>query len=1058
MSLSSVSIKRPVAMCCFIITLVLLGLNSYRKIGIDLLPKFDIPFVQITTPYPGATPEEIEVEVGKKIEDAVASIDGLKHITTVCMENVCSTTLEFQLGVNVDLAIHDVREKLNTITEELPSGVETSTLSKININAISVVSMVLTGDRRLDDLYDYADDELSDRFSSIKGVGEVRLHGGNEMQLHIILDQEKLAAANLTVKEIVDKLNDNNTKMPAGRIRTGTQEISITYDAEFRNFDALRELEIGKQSGRRVYLRDVADIKLISKEIRQVGYYNDQPGVAIDIVKKSDANAVKVIDDIYKRYNEIVNSGTLPTGMKLIWFKDSGEFVKASVADAWSSIGLGILLTATLLFLFLHEPRSTFIVAITMPVSIIITFAAMQMMKYTFDMMTLISLGCSTGVLVTNSIVVIENIFKKLDEGCDRQTAAAKGTSEVLNAVAASALTNVVVFVPVAMMSSMVGLIMAPFAGVMVIATLVSLFVSFTLTPILASILFTEKAQTPAPWNRALFRYWDIGYNWVNEKFNKSVEWTAKAPGTMIAIILGFCIFCIIFVLPQVGGSFFPDNDRSEFTIKLEFPTDYSLETTKKRTLDIVEKLRKMPFVDRTRTTIGYVNAMMGTVNEGVYLSEIAVMTKPKGERESLWKMMDHVRDELAKIHNCKYMLSIPKPTGGSDTSVKSYIVGSKFDELERLNNEGINAIEKSGMCKDIDTSIRAGKPQVNLIPRRPILQNLNLNAKSLGTSIRGFFDGIEAGTYKTGGRSFDIRIKMEEKQGLDHLSNLASGSIKGNPLNLDVLVEKEPENMSISVIRHDKRRAAWFYANEANGVALSKIIDFLNSKITPLLPPGYRLGHSGVAEIMGEGKADFLEVFAIAIVLTFLLIAAIMESWSRPFLIMFTIPLGFIGLYISLWLAGMSLSMVGMLGGVMMIGIVVNNAILIMDECAMLINNGMTSHRAMFEAVEHKFRPIIMTSIASVAGMLPMAFGQGIGSEMRASCGVGVVGGLTLSAILTLYLIPALYFKFVHDTALPYRGFKWKMLNLIGIKNNEDKVLQYEMIAEEEEKSHKDQ
>jgi len=1037
-------------MCCFITILVLLGINSYRKIGIDLLPKFDIPYVQITTPYPGATPEEIEIEVGKKIEDAVASIDGLKHTTTVCMENVCSTTLEFQLGVNVDLAVHDVREKLNTITDELPAGVETSVLSKININAISVVSMVLTGDRRLDDLYDYADDELSDQFSSIRGVGEVRLHGGNEMQVHILLNQGKLTAANLTVKEIVDKLNDNNIKIPAGRIKAGNQELSITYDAEFRNFEALKVLEIGKQSGHRVYLRDVADIKLISKEIRQIGYYDDKPGVAIDIVKKSDANAVKVIDAIHKRYEQIKNSGILPGGMELIWFKDSGEFIKASVNDAWGSIILGIILTALLLFLFLHEPRSTSIVIVTMPVSVIITFAAMKIMNYTFDMMTLISLGCSTGVLVTNSIVVIENIFKKLSEGNDRKTAAAIGTSEVLNAVAASALTNVVVFVPVAMMGSILGLIMAPFAGVMVIATLASLFVSFTLTPILASILFTEKIKTQGKLNQALFKYWDIGYELVSKNFNRSIEWTAKAPGTVITIILGFCLFCAIFIVPQVGISFFPDNDRSEFTIKLEFPTDYNLETTRKRTLEVVEKLRKMPFVERTRTTVGYVNAMMGKVTEGVYLSEIAVMTTPKGKRAPLWELMNEVRKELSKMDNCVYTLSIPKPTGGSDSSVKSFIVGSDFTELERLNRIGIKEIQNSGLCKDIDTSVRMGKPQINLIPRRHILQNIHLDAVPLGTSVRGFFDGIEAGTYKTGGRSFDIRVKMEEKRGVDQLSSLAVGSIDGKPINLDVLIEQEPENMSISVIRHDKRRSVWFYANEAKGAALSKIIKDLEQKVTRYLPPGYKLGHSGVAEMMGEGVADFMEVFAIAIVMTFLLISAIMESWTRPFLIMFTIPLGFIGMFLAVWLAGMPLSMIGLLGGVMMIGIVVNNAILIMDECSILIKNGMTTHLAMFEAVENKFRPIIMTSIASVAGMLPMAFGTGMGSELRSSCGIGVVGGLSLSAILTLYLIPALYFKFVHDTALPDRGFKWRMLNLIGIKNNEDKTRQYEILAEE--------
>ncbi len=1034
MSLSKLSIARPVAMSCFIIMLVMLGANAYRKIGIDLLPKMDIPYVQITTVYPGASPEEIEVEVAKRIEDAVASLDGLKHVTNICMENVCATSLEFQLGTNVDLMVHDVREKLNSVANDFPAAVETPKLTKVSVTAVPVVTLFLTGNRSLDDLYDYVDEQLSDQFSSISGVGEVRIHGGDKVQLHIVLDPQKLAAANITVADVITRLNANNLKVPAGRIRDGRQEVSVTYDAEFHSFEALRELEISRAQGKRVYLGDVADIRLMSKEIRQEGYLDGKLGVAIEIVKKSDANAVKVIGQIHKKYQKLVTGGFIPSGMELHWFKDSGAFVNASVDDAWSSIATGILLTAVLLFLFLHEPRSTFIIAITMPVSVIVTFATMQFMNYTFDMMTLISLGCSAGVLVTNSIVVIENIFNHLHRGEDRKTAAADGCGEVINAVAASALTNVVVFVPVALMSSVIGMLMAPFAGVMVIATLVSLLVSFTLTPILAALLLSEKSAKPGKINRMMFYFWDRGYDWTAHVFDRTMIWTRRWPGTVIMVILIGCVLVCYYIVPRISMSFIPDNDQSEFAVKLEFPSTNNLAATRDRLLEIIGKLNALPFVTSTGATLGYVNAMTGQVSEGVYLAQVTVKTLPKDARPPLAELMESTRRMLSAVRNCSYTLSIPKATGSSGAEVSVFVAGPDFATLENYTRLGMKILQDSGKAKDIDSSVRSGKPRINLLPRRPILRNLGLDAALLGTSVAGFFEGVEAGTYKIGSRTFDIRVKQDLPDGLEALQTLSAGSREGRPLMLDALTAQNKDSVSISVIRQDKERTAWLYANPAAGFVAGDLLTLLKKELEPRLEPGYRLVMAGTAEMMEEGVGDFIEVFLLAIVLTYLLIAAIMESWSKPFLIMFTVPLGFIGMFVMLYLTGASLSMVGLLGGVMMLGIVVNNAILIMDECSVLTRGGMGTHRAMLQAAQQKFRPIVMTSIASVAGMLPMAFGTGLGSEIRSSCGIGVVGGLTLSAILTLYLIPAMYFKFVRDTELPKPTFRQRVLGFFGI------------------------
>ena len=1035
MTLSQFSIRRKIAMTCIILMLAILGVFAYSKIGIDLLPKFDVPYVQVTAIYPGASPEEIEVDVARRIEDAIASLEGLKHITTVCMENAAALTLEFELGTDVDVMIHQVREKINTIMDDFPDAVETPQLSKININAIPVVTLYLTGTRTLDEMYDYVDDKLSDVFSSIPGVGEVRIHGGNEVQLHIILNREKMAAANLTVAEVLQKVARNNVKLPVGRVREGGREISLTYNAEFQDPEDIKALEVGNQTGKRLYLGDIADVQLISKEIRQEGYFGGELGVCIEIVKRSDANAVKVIDAIRAKYDALTTKGGLPGGMHLEWFKDTGSFIRASVADSWQSVILGIALTAILLFLFLHEVRPTLIISVTMPVSVVITFAAMDLMHYTFDMMTLVAIGCSAGILVANSVVVIENIIKKQHEGLSPADAASRGTDEVLVAVAASALTNVVVFVPVALMKSVVGLLIAPFAGVMVIATVVSLFVSFTLTPLLSSVLLRDS-EGPMAWQKALFWLWDKVYDLIIAAYGHTLDVIRRHSGVVIILILVGCALILRAVLPGVSMSFVPENDKGEISITLEYPANYDLAETRARTFEIIRDVNALPWVVKTGTTIGYRNVMLGQVPEGVNLAEITIMGLQKSQRAPIEDLVAQIHELLdTKYENLLYSITIPRATGVSGVEMTAFISGDDFDKLEEYAKRGAAILRESGMAEDIDTSVRTRKPKIVLKPNRTVIKDLGVDAATLGTSLVGYYEGVESGTFKVGSRSYEIRVKTEDVPGFDQASNIVAGSVRGKPIDLDVVASLEADPVSIALMREDKMRGGWIYANAAPGYTLDDIMKLLETKLTAELDQGYELKFFGQAEMMREGADEFVSVFVIAIVMTYLLIAAMLESWFRPVIIMFTVPLGFIGLLLILSLTGTSLSMIGLLGAVMMIGIVVNNAILILDETRMLELSGMTTHDAMTQAAKNKFRPVVMTSIASIAGMLPMAFGRGLGSELRSSCGLGVVGGLVFSSVLTIYLIPALYYKFIYDTALPNATIGRRLMCFFGFR-----------------------
>ena len=565
---------------------------------------------------------------------------------------------------------------------------------------------------------------------------------------------------------------------------------------------------------------------------------------------------------------------------------------------------------------------------------------------------------------------------------------------------------------------------MVPFAGVMVGATLVSLFISFTLTPILACVLLKKKKKQGMEGKtflQKMFIPWDAGYDWLCRKFDKSIEWTARFPKTLIVVVLALAAAVFFFVVPQVGLSFLPFCDQGEIRIKFEFPTNYNLETTDKLIREAADHLKKFDFIRGMSISVGDSDGGSGQVSSAVYLGQINLRTTDKFERkESIYDLQALLRKELAYLDNCRVTLSIPPTFGGSGAEIRCVINGPDLDVLEAAEMEVMEKLPALGITRDLDSSRRERKPNINITPRRTVLQNLNMSANDVYEYLLGSLDGIEVGDYRSGARTFDIRVKNQKEYGEEQLRQNAPTTKDNNPLGTEVLAEITEDTRPVVVNRYDKVRTMWLYANTAPGMALGTVSKTIGDMALQALPPGYGVRMSGNVELMNETAEEFIHVIILATVLTYLLIAAIMESWTRPFLIMFTVPLGFLGMYATLWVARMSMSMMGLLGGVMMIGIVVNNAILIMDECAALVSSGVTTHKAMLQATQSKFRPIVMTSIASVAGMLPMAFGTGLGSELRASCGMGVVGGLTIASLLTLYVIPALYFIFVHDTAKP--------------------------------------
>ncbi|MDA3799654.1 MAG: efflux RND transporter permease subunit [Kiritimatiellae bacterium] len=1011
MFLSNASIRRPIAMSCLLIALVLLGFNTYRKMGLEMLPSIDAPIITIKTIFPGASPEQIETDVAKRIEDKVMTLNGIKHVESTAMENVCFTFLEFEYGTDIDIAAMDVREKIGLIAGDFPAGVEDPIVEKFDVNAVPVVKLALTGDLPIADLYDYADNTLKDRLSSIAGVAECTLIGGAKREVHILIDRDKLAARGLTSGIVAQNINSAIGLIPSGRVKDNGFEYTVEFDADPLEVVDFNELEVANVDGKRVYLKDVGKAVMTTEEIRQKAFLDGASCIAIEIVKLADANAVEVVDSVRSEFSKLKEQ--LPGGMDLKWVNDEGKFIKASVDSAWENVAMGVVLTGLILFLFLYNIRTTFVVCITMPLTIVIGLFFMGLMNYTLNMSTLISIGMSVGILVTNSIVVMEAISKHISQGKDPKEAARLGASDSWLPVLASAGTNCVVLLPIAMMGGMVAMFLKPLVLTMLIMTLVSLFISFTLTPMLCAKLLTSRK------NKGVLAFFE-------NKFNAGLDKVISAYRKLLRLFEKRKIFAILFIIAvvlmfmsalksakAVGGSFFPDLDKGSITVRLEFPTSYSLDNSVGRVLEIAKLFDDLPGLTSSLVTVGKIQGIAGQASEGVYLGQVQLKFLERDERDAtIYDLLEIVRNRLTGITDCLTGAFIPSLIGGISTPVEAYIVGDELDVLNALSLNIKQYCENYPGFSDVDTSVRLGKNKLKMFPKRAIFSDLGISATTFGMSLRGNLEGIEIGTFKQGDRNYDIVVKYEEIQGKDQVKSFSVPGLPGKPVSVESFVNFEEVNTPVQILRRDKRRVTKLTSNLNPdfplGIAIGVIASYVDKE--QLLPPGYEIIFSGDAENMAESQASLGEAGLLAIILVILTLAAIMESWKQPALILVTLPLGLIGVFWALLLMNESISVFVIMGIVMLIGIVVNNAILIMEQLNVHLREGMPVHKAMITAAGDQMRPIIMITFAGFFGMLPMGLAQGIGAEARNGVGIASAGGILISGILTLFVVPILY------------------------------------------------
>ena len=1008
-------------MSCLIIGLALLGLNAWRKLGLELMPRIDAPYITVTTVYPGASPEQIETDVAKRIEDIVVTIDGLKHVSSGCMENVCQTLLEFELDVDVDIAATDVREKLDLIKADFPEDVEDPKILKFDINAKPIINLALTGDVSIDELYDFADNTLRDRITVISGVADVELIGGAKREVRVRLDRDKLASKSLSSTEVVQAVQQGLRTIPSGRVRDTGREFTVKFDAEYKTVADIGSLEVANENGRRCTINDVGRVEMSTEELRQKAAIDGRDCIYIKVVKKAEANAVHVVNRVRAAMNEL--DSELPGGMELVWVNDDGRFIEATVQSAWINVGQGIGLTALILFLFLYNIRSTLVIAITMPLTVIIGLFFVQLAGYTLNTSTLIAIGMSVGILVTNSIVVLEAIIKRLNRTGDPKESARLGAKEVTVAVLASAGTNIVVLFPIAMMGSVIGLFMRPLAITMLMMTVVSLFISFTLTPILCSLMLKPTRAD----QRGILHHMETGFNSflarIINGYRRILSFNERHRATALGVLAVIILMLLhaMTLAGKVGFAFISEPDKAELFVKLEYPTWYELGKTSERVKALEDRLGDVPEFEHMLSSVGKVEGVIGQSTQGVYLAQVLLTFSDRDERSlSIDDLQAEVRSRLAGYPECIVTVNQPTIIGGQSQDIELEIAGQELAVLDELAVRTQNLAGRLDGFSDIDTTVRAGKPELAVTPNRAILADLDISAVGLGMVLRANLEGLDAGTFKRGDRNYDIVVELADEEGMEQVERFMFPAVPGRPMLLSNLAKVEQRVAPIQITRKDKRRVSKVLANLGADMPLGTAVNILGDQIDSKgqFPPGNDYEFTGMYERMAEANAEFGEAGIIAVVLVILTLSAILESFKQPWLILVTLPLGLIGIMWALALAGESISMFVLMGAVMMIGIVVNNAILIMDQFNVHVTEGIPRHKAMITAACERFRPIVMITLAAVLGMLPLALGRGIGAELRNSVGIASVGGILVSGVLTLIIMPILYDLFTRKVS----------------------------------------
>jgi HAE1 family hydrophobic/amphiphilic exporter-1 len=1018
--LSGVAIRRPVFTAMMMLGLIVLGIFSYRRLSIDQFPNVDIPVVTVQTTYPGASAETIEREVTERMEQAFNPVEGVDRITSVSLEGVSQVIVEFDLGRSADLGAQDIRSKIETIRRDLPEDIDPPVVQKFDPASQPIISLALSSDRLpLVRLTALADEDIRRALENVRGVGEVRLAGGLERQIRVYLRPDRLQSLGVSVPEVMNALRAQNLEAPAGRLERGATETLVRVTGRITDPTQFNDIIVSNRDATPIRLRDVARVEEGTEEERSLALVNGRRAVSLDVLKISGANTVAVADGVNATIAELRR--TLPAGTELQVVRDNSITIRQSVNDVIHELVLGAILTVVIVMLFLNDWKATAITSLALPVSVVSAFILMNALGFTLNVLTLMALSLSIGILIDDAIVVIENIVRHRELGEPPTVAAARGTGEIQLAVLATTLSIVAVFVPVAFMGGIIGRFFFQFGLTVAWAVLVSLFVSFTLTPMLSAVWGVDPHQAGAHgggniFTRLITRF-NVAFDRVAERYRGVIDWALRHRKTTVGLAAAAFVGSFL-LFPFIGGGFLPASDNSEFVVQLETPEGSSLAYTRQKAEQIDGTLRKLPGVSYTYTTIGA--GATGTVTDG----QIYVRLVPPGEREqSQAEALVAAREALRPIYGVEVSVLESGGLGGPQAPLQVELRGPDVDRLQALSTQVAQSIRQIAGVVDVQTSLGDPRPELRIEVRRDVANEVGLDIGQVAATVRPFLAGETATRWEDPtGEERDVVVQVEPGQRVspEDLAGLPVATTRRDPdgsavtVPLGDVAAVERSTAPAQIDRQSLQRVARVTGSTTPELSIAEASAEIRTRLAQVqLPPGYSVQLGGETEQLEETTGYVLEAIVLAIVLIFLILASQFESLTQPFAIMLSLPLSLIGVLLALLVTNDTLNMMSMIGVIMLMGLVTKNAILLVDNANERRAYGLGRFAALVEAGVVRLRPIMMTTLAMIAGMIPIALGTGEGGGFRAPMARAVIGGLITSTLLTLIVVPVAYTYF---------------------------------------------
>ena len=1005
MALQNLAIRRPVATTMLFLMLIVIGIGAFRSLPVDLLPQVEFTQLSVRTSYPNVGPQEIETILTDPIENALSGLPNLERVVSTSEEGRSWVRLEFARGTNVDEAANDVRAALDRLRDDFPPEVVAPEIWKLDLDRIDVVTLAATSTRPLDGLTLLLENELARRFQQLPGVGSVSLVGGIYRQIHVDLDRDRLRAAGLTALDVHEALGRENVTLPGGDVKGGLRDRTLRTLGEYRDLDDIRETVVARSDGLPIRVRDVAEVVDGFADPTYLKEVNGVPAITVSIQKQSGANTVGVADAILAEVERINGERD---DLHLTVLSDQSEFIRRSIANVRSSALWGSLLAVVVLYVFLRRKSSTAIVALSIPISVIACFGLLYFGGMTLNQMTFGGLALGVGMIVDNAIVVLESIVRKREEGgAEPDDAARIGTGEVAGAVTASTLTTCVIFVPVVFARTTSGALFQSLALVVVFSLACSLFVALTLVPMLAARLLARSRGSLA--GRVKFM------TALEGRYVARLRWALRRRGTVFAVT-GTLLALSIAAWPLIPVELAPQTDSDEIDVAIELAEGTNMAVVR----EYVDELEGL-----VRRELGPDDVEWVTTEVRGSRAEVELTLAPEQYRgQSSTALADRLRTAIAgnvpggevevRASPGLWILRRIFQSGGDGQDIELELRGWDLDRADLLAAEVRRRVEAVAGVTDVRVSRREGRPEERVHLDRAQIAELGLTVAEVGRTLQANVAGLEAGRFREAGDEFPIvvRLRAEDRRtGLD-LGNIALRTPAGDVLALSTVVDRELGRGPLEIERVDGQRVTYVTANLEEGTALGDAVEAIRQSLAPLaLPQGFSMYYGGEFQEQQAARADFLVAIAMALVLVYMLMAAQFERFLDPLIVMLSVPMALVGVVPTLLLTGTTLNLQSVMGLVMLIGIVVNNAILLVDAVNHLRRDrGMPVVDAVLEAGRLRLRPILMTTLTTVLGLLPLALGIGVGAEIQAALARVVIGGLVASTLVTLVLIPVSY------------------------------------------------